>query len=393
MAHGLGLNLPMASPPLHYRPNLDPAEIGDRLGRLLVQGRISDNDLEHRIARIGERFRVYSTSAPHGPMAPGHAVSPEMRLSAEVYLPLEEIRRAFNRLLSLSLRYTPILLPALLQNSLCWFDIVQDLHPLVTSLNPAGILRQLMSDGEFRCRVLFSLFLPRHYGGSFNRYPGQAQFLRTWLAKCRRTGIIRCLDAACGCGEGTYGLARLLGEGGYAPGKMVVHGATVEPLELFAAAHGWFPHDPARQKAFRAVIAPLVEDAAAERFMFHQEDLIGIDQRDTGRYDLILCNGLLGGPLINSGSELETAVERLCARLRPGGMLLAADRFHGGWKKTVPDERIKELMARHGLEMLTVDEGMAGVQQGLGTRNQGLEVSSESVFTNHQSPITAVKTG
>jgi SAM-dependent methyltransferase len=354
----------MESPRLYYRPNLDPVEAGNRLGKLMAPGRISDHDLERRIVRIGERFRTYAVRSPHGLWAPGLAITREMRWSAEIYLPLEEIRRAFRRLLSLALRYAPPLPPALLQSSPSWLDVARGLQSLVSTANPAGVLDRLLHDGDFRCRLLFSLLLPRQYGCGFNRYPGQTEFLKSMMGKVRRPGMIRCLDAACGSGEGTYGLARLLRECGFAPGEIAVHGATIEPLELFAAAHGWFPHDPARQKAFRRQIMPLVEDATAGSILFFQEDLTDNGQGENERYDLVLCNGLLGGPLITSRDALERTVERICSRLRPDGIFLAADHFHGGWKKSVPGNDLGEMLARRGLKLLAPGEGLAGVRTG-----------------------------
>lgn len=181
--------------------------------------------------------------------------------------------------------------------------------------------------------------------------------------------MLRCLDAACGSGEGTYGLARLLRECGFSPGEMVVHGATIEPLELFAAAHGWFPHDPARHKGFRRQMLPLIEDGTAGSIQFFQEDLTDSGQEQEDGYDLILCNGLLGGPLMHSRDTLERAVERICARLRPDGILLAADHFHGGWKKSLPENDLGEMLTGCGLKLLALGEGLAGIRQGQGSRS------------------------
>ena len=100
----LRFNLTMEMENLRYRPTLDPDEIRERLGRLLVPGPLDDRDLESRIYRLAERFRVYAARSPHGLWAPGLALTQEMRVTAEAYLPLAEIQRTFRRLLALSLQ-------------------------------------------------------------------------------------------------------------------------------------------------------------------------------------------------------------------------------------------------------------------------------------------------
>jgi predicted O-methyltransferase YrrM len=67
---------------------------------------------------------------------------------------------------------------------------------------------------------------------------------------------------------------------------------------------------------------------------------------------------------MNSRDSLEKAVESLCARLRPGGLLLADDRFHGGWKKRMPGDGLKRMLSGYGLKTLTGIEGVAGVKPG-----------------------------
>jgi len=351
----------MSSLQTSYRPTLGSAEINSRLAALFVPGPIVNHDLDRRMRRIDDRFRSFSANSPWGIWAPGHPVTGELRQTAEQYLPLAEIGRAVRRLLSLALRFHPLQLPPLFRSSPSWHDAVSGLPPVVTEINPARFLRRLADDETWRHRAIFSLFLPRHYGGEFDRYPGQSRFLRSLLAS-RPSGSIRCLDAACGSGEGTYGLVGILREAGYCPDQIVVHGTTVEPLELFAAAHGWFPHDPARQSAFRREIAPLFDGGGAERVLFFREDLIRGDKPNGERYDLVVCNGLLGGPIVSDRHTLGIAVERLCAKLLPNGTFLAADRFHGGWKKNVPGEHLKELLARNGLTVREMDQGVAGVR-------------------------------
>lgn len=351
-----------------FHPTLNPDEIRMRLHRLLIPGEIHDRNLEKRIDRLDERFRVYAASVPFGIWAPGLIISRTMRSFSETLLPVAEIRSLFRRLLVLSLAYEPLYPYTTLSSSPTWLDFLESMPPALAEANPARLLRRLLRDGEFRGRFLFALFLPRRYGGGFGRYPAQADFLRGWLATTGPVGTVRCLDAACGSGEGAYELAMLLLESGYAPEQLELHGVTVEPLELFAAAHGWFPHDPARQTAFRSRTGPLFEADIARRIIFTQEDLTAARGGEPEEFGIILCNGLLGGPLLNGSDKLADTVGRLCRRLKRRGVLLAADHFHGGWKKTAPESQIREILAGSGLELLAVDEGVAGVKTGTGGR-------------------------
>ena len=68
-----------------------------------------------------------------------------------------------------------------------------------------------------RTKLLAALFVPRRYGGGFNRYPLQKKFLQEWLAE-RSLREIAILDAACGSGEGVYALAALAADAGFHPG-------------------------------------------------------------------------------------------------------------------------------------------------------------------------------
>jgi hypothetical protein len=57
---------------------------------------------------------------------------------------------------------------------------------------------------------------------------------------------------------------------------------------------------------------------------------------------------------------MRKTVWRLSERLRHGGILLAASRFHGGWKKLVSDETLGEIFRACGLKIMEVTEGLAG---------------------------------
>jgi SAM-dependent methyltransferase len=226
------------------------------------------------------------------------------------------------------------------------------------------MLRTLLMDDRLRRCFIFSNFMPLRYGGGFGRYPGQREFLRKWLAanRTRLAGETRCLDVACGSGEGTYDLALLLLRSGFSADSIHVRGVSVEPLELFSAAHAYFPHNLEREAAYRRHVRPLFKCVAAGNIGFTLEDISMPYPEEEKGYDIILCNGLLGGPFLHDPVDLADTIWRLCERLRAGGILLAADRFHGGWKKLMTDEALRKLFGACGLMIQAVAEGVAGVK-------------------------------
>ena len=349
---------------LLYTPQFDEAVIERNLGALLVIGELSDRDIDRRIVTFAERFRIYTAYYPHGLWTPGVVSTSEMRNLTEIYLPLGEIRRAFDHLFTVALRFSPFIAASTIHNAANWLDALHGLQPFVTSPDPAGLLRRLMKDEAFRRRFIFANFLPARYGGGFGRYRGQVELLRSWLVKnrLRLAGGVGCLDAACGSGEGTYELALLLLECGIKADAINIRGVTLEPLEMFAAAHCYFPHDLQRTGRYRLHIAQLREAGINAKISFALEDLTVQKPVGEREYDIILCNGLLGGPFFHEPGELLEAVRKLAGRLRERGILLAASRFHGGWKKIASDEAMREIFRACGLRILQVAQGVAGVK-------------------------------
>jgi len=349
----------------YFLPVTDPDQTRRELRRLLVPGPIDDHDLERRIARLDGRFRVYAATVPFGLWGAGLAITAEIRSRTDLLLPLEEVRRAFRRLLRLSLSTASSLDGTPLGTAASWPDCLARLDPPFREPNPARLLARLAAEGELRTRFLFSLFVPRRHGADPDRYPAQGDFLRQWLqTEGRRRGKpLRCLDAACGAGEGTLGLARVLLEAGFTPDGFSIVGASRNPLEIFAAVHGFFPHDPARQEAFHLLREELRAAGTVERLHFTTEDLTE-KARDPETFDVILCNGVLGGPFLPGGEKLERAVATLAQRLAAGGIILAADRFHGGWKRVAPSGMLGEILASQGLSVTVAGEGIAGIRGG-----------------------------
>jgi chemotaxis methyl-accepting protein methylase len=344
-----------------FRPSLSPDQTEKNLSTLIVRGPLHNSALNRAIKRLDERFRNYCAFYFHGLWAPGLVITSEMRGSTEQYLPTAEIRSAFRHFFSAALRYPLSDESSPFQVATNWLDLLQRLRLSQDSVNPAILLKKLVTDESERIRFLFTTFLPHHHGCSFLRYPEQLLFLEDWLRRGKNllSEEVRVLDAACGTGEGTYDLAGLLLKCGIPPRLQQIHGSSLEPLEVFTAAHGSFPHDPERQKRFRTFVDPLFAAHATGNMLFFQDNIMRHPSRDEKPYDIILCNGLLGGPFLHDPEMIETSVAALAKRLKSGGIILAADRFHGGWKKENPPTRIVEIMQRVGLEVSHGEYGIA----------------------------------
>lgn len=347
-----------------FAPDFSGKGLGEALEKLLRGGNLLDARMERHCARLDDRFRTYVDLAPVSQWAPGLLLQGDMRSLYELYLPMEEIIPPLAHLCRLSCRY-PVNIPAIAPfAALSWADFLARLQFASPGFNPANLLRRIALDETSRFAFLSALFIPRSYGGSFGRYPMQAAFLAEWLTRNRErlAGTVALLDAACGCGEGTYEAAELLLARGFARDSLRVSGTTLEPLELVAAAFGGFPNDPPRAAAFRARVAPILHACGKSMIRFSREDISRlIDLKE--RYDVILCNGLLGGPLLHGRETLATAVLSLVARLRPGGVLLVADRFHQGWKMKQQGELLS-LLRENLPEVVAAGEGVAGLKTG-----------------------------
>jgi chemotaxis methyl-accepting protein methylase len=355
-------------------PNLDADAASTNLAELLNAG-IDEKLFRSAICRLHKSFDIYSSTCPAPLIAPGLIVTPEIRRQSELYLPISKITRTFNRLYRHAFTRQPVLSSTPFHRALSWADLFVSLPPrLQFSLNPARLLEALLSDQELLTEFLFASFLPRRFYGGFGRYPLQVNFIREWLGTTRRSCTengLQCLDAACGTGEDSFGLAKLLMELGFAPGEIRIEGWTLEPLEVWSAAHCRFPYDQLREAAFRMETSRLFERGYQNSIRFRCADLTEIQLNRTlpeeevnnvGQFDLILCNGLLGGPIISEKEPLERIVSNLAGFLAPGGILLAADSFHGGWKSKFRNSELEDLFTQIGLKSLDVREGVGGLK-------------------------------
>lgn len=347
---------------LTHSPSLSIEAAALALSRLVASGTILDYDLQSRVARLERSFRAYALCSPVPFWAPGLVVTDEMRRITECYIPYNEVRGALIRLCRVALKGEHFM-PPLLDGVHSWLDLLNLLPADISCVDPSSMLARLLTEPDVRKRFLFSLYLPARYGGAFGRYPKQTAFLRDWLNAQGEHGLspVRILDAACGSGEGVYELAALCCEAGFAPSALCITGVTISPLEIYSAAHAGFPHDSCRETAFRRFVQPLHESGAVAGLRFVAADIQ--TWRSEEPYHVIVCNGVLGGPMMHDREEVMRCVHGLVGNLACGGVLLAANRFHGGWHKAFPHVEMERIFQRCGLRCLTVGEGVAGVLQ------------------------------
>lgn len=341
-------------------PDLSLSGLQATLQRLLVSGPIMDSRLSAYSNHLQERFDLFCSTCPAPQWDNCLVITPEIRCQTELYLPIAELRKAFSYLLLRSCKYQPFFPAVPIFTALSWIDALERLDSHIFSFNPARIITAVAEEEALRTHLLTALFIPKRYGTGFNRYPLQQKFLDTWLSG-RNTPEIALLDAACGSGEGVYELVEMVADAGFSPKATIVHGCTVEPLELTAAAHGWFPHDTVHEQAVKRVITRVVQRGLHGTIQFFREDIC-TPAENSQQYDVVICNGLLGGPLLHEYIALETAIDGLVRRLKKGGILLAANRFHAGWHRITPPDQLKLFFVQHGIRLIEMPEGIGGIR-------------------------------
>ena len=326
------------------RPRLDPLFFASRIQRL---------------QRMSSAYKDYC--APPWASRNLH-ITPEISYQSELWLPLDQLRPHFYSLYRQALTSQPIFSSTPFAQGASWAAIVAGFPTFLEHLEyPADLLEQLVDDEDLRLKFLFWSFMPeRFYGSGSNRYPEQSAVIAEWTRQTKfRDKRLRCLDAASGDGANTYALTSLLSEQGWFPDRYEIEGWTLEPLEAWAAAQGHFPHDQARELVFREETQVCFEQGYDTAIRFCSVNILNAPQVEP--FDLILCNGLLGGPIIHVLADMNAVVRKLAGFLEPGGILLAADHFHGGWKQKCPQWELRALFEKNGLIPIEVREGVGGL--------------------------------
>jgi SAM-dependent methyltransferase len=279
-------------------------------------------------ARWLERLDCFRCRAGPPWWAPGLILTPELRTRYETYLPLADVCADLARLGDRLLPH-PSWVPHLLRPRrvgacpLPCPDGPASLPDLWALLPPALAGRLDLAIADLPA-LFCALADPPHFGTAAERYPAQQEQLAALCVTHPRPGL-RLLDLACGVGLGTFATAALA----RGCGLRDVHtlGLTLEPLEAWMAARQCLPHDPQRQLRLQQLAdrVPHVRFAAADvrQLPIH------------GPFDLILCNGLVGGTLLHRKPDLLPLLSECARILAPGGRLLLSNRFHDGRRARV----------------------------------------------------------
>lgn len=161
---------------------------------------------------------------------------------------------------------------------------------------------------------------PPRFGTRAGRHPEQLAFLRDRLA-----GPAVLLDLGCGSGQGTWELALQLDPTG---GGQVL-GLTREPLEVWMAAQRELPHLP---EPGPWAFPPL---PCRTRVEFLAADLRALPPLAWPPANVLVCNGLLGGPALHDPAVYPELWNGLCRLAAPGAWLLIGDHFHAGHSPAV----------------------------------------------------------
>lgn len=264
-------------------------------------------------ARWEERFARFRRTAGAPWWAPGLVLTPELHRRYEAWLPQAEYRRD---LTALAARLLPgrAWAPWLLRDP----DAVHSLPDLWQRL-PAPLGGHAGLEAATCGALLCALADPPRFGTDTGRYPEQLRRVAEYLTP-RTKQPWRVLDLGCGTGQGTWEVAlAAAGAGAH------VVGVTREPLEAWMAAHRRLPHDPARERRY-----PSLSGAAAAHVQFVAADGLAPPLRP-GIWDLILVNGLAGGPHLKTPESMHRLLRGLARLLAPGGAVGCACRFHDGY--------------------------------------------------------------
>ena len=184
---------------------------------------------------------------------------------------------------------------------------------------------------EFAGKVCFSekellpLFCamadPPRFGTTSGRYPEELGYLCSIV----KSGM-SLLDVGCGVGVNTLEMAAAL------VGARVT-GITPEPLEVWMAQNRRLPHDARRE-------------AIMKGFDGKADFQLGSAEHFSGDYDIIVCNGLIGGRFFYKESQYVAFLHCCGKALRPGGKVVISDRFHEGSQKNM--EHFKAIAVASG---------------------------------------------
>lgn len=359
-----------------FTPSLDSDVASQTLAQLLHPREQTESFLEKTLSDIQRLDHLYQNFCRYAsPPWPSTrlAITNENIYQSELWLPMSHIAPAFIRFLNSCLTFPPLLQHTSFSSGSSWAEFVTTLPCWVETTNPATLLNLLLLDYDFRIKFIFWLFMPRrYYGTGSDRYPIQMQFLTDWITRGNTNlSKISILDAAAGDGEALYACAGLLFDRGFGKDNFYLEGWALDPLENWSAAHIRFCHNPERESEYRMRTEGVFRQGISENIVFRTFDLTSRTCKNTAvinhaaHFDVVLCNGLLFGPLLNNDSQLRDAINNLAIRMKPDALLLFENHFHNGWKMKFPTAYINDLLSECGLLPIAVERGNAAIKKGV----------------------------
>ncbi|MFA4944359.1 MAG: hypothetical protein WC789_06630 [Lentisphaeria bacterium] len=294
--------------------------------------------------RWGERERLFRRHAPPPHWEPGLAITPALRRLYERFLPLDEWLRD---LAALARRRLPdrSWLPRPLRDA-DGHGLADEpgappwpaLPDLWRELPPSLAGRVTFTEAEL-AGLWRALANPARFGTGFGRYPAQLERIRARGQRLRAgaesatASPLRLLDAGCGTGEGTAEAAAAFAAAAGRP--VAALGLTWEPLEVQMALE--------RRPQLQAAAG------GGATLDFRAGDVLA-PPAGLGRFDLVLVNGLVGGPYLERDDAFRALLAALAPWLRsPHGRALLAQRFHAGRQAAVA--RFAALARQHGWQV------------------------------------------
>lgn len=267
------------------------------------------------MGRWQTHWQQFIAQAPPPWWGPGLRLDGAIRATYNQYLPINAYLRDLERLFRLFLPGSWI--PDDLR-SRRFLSVPDFWHSLPTRFHT------LCPSPEDLFPLACALASPARFGHAAERYSEQLPLLLAAVAQIKKSSPL-ILDLGCGVGLDTYACAAHLAAHDL---SACVLGITREPLEVWMAVNRQLPHVGQEEQAF-----PPESDACPVSFAVG--DLFSVSLRR--RADIIICNGLLGGPALYRRKHLQQAWNCLIRLAAPGALLMAGNRFHAGRDSFIQD--------------------------------------------------------
>lgn len=266
----------------------------------------------------------------------GGIITPEIRGIYECFIPVDFLLKQFRKL-ALQIFKDSSYMPLMLKPSASsrGFSLPSSYPDFLNSL-PEHFQPCFPLTAEKFMLLMFHFADPYHYGTSAMRYPLQMQIFQQILATYPNQTELQLLDVGCGTGQGTYEIAQAIDT---TPCSATIKGLTLEPLEVMMAQCKHTPHRHSKYPAYNS------RDITCT---FQVGDITAMSLENT-RYDFVFCNGLFGGPALNSFSTMGHCLKLLLNSLKINGYLLMSNHFHQGYLN-----QISQFFRQFSIEQATI---------------------------------------